>query len=326
MSIVSTDVSVKAADIDSLWILPLAVLPLKTPGLRKVRLMKSNHLEGVVEMFASDGAGSGHIRPLDLSETFADIDTGDTAMIEKLAALHSYDVYSLRISLREMGVDVTDSKHLTLSKSKQEELAVYMKPFTDRLIMQIYGDDGTASGETDIQALFRDADPNVARQKLKTISDTLNIDLQSVPQFLEDYGDIYLSIAYYRQNLISIAPVIMDFLEACYEISRHNQLSQNPEAMKVCKRLEAKTAKLRDVLSDRFAVFQQSTEAMWEDMNAERFGEFKQLVEDNHAALGGLLCTLSVKMNGWHKRFPERKSAGPHQWVDYMMTDTRQGY
>ena len=94
MSIVSTDVSVKAADIDSLWILPLAVLPLKTPGLRKVRLMKSNHLEGVVEMFASDGAGSGHIRPLDLSETFADIDTGDTAMIEKLAALHSYDVYT----------------------------------------------------------------------------------------------------------------------------------------------------------------------------------------------------------------------------------------
>ncbi|MBT6364180.1 MAG: hypothetical protein HOJ67_18430, partial [Rhodospirillaceae bacterium] len=65
---------------------------------------------------------------------------------------------------------------------------------------------------------------------------------------------------------------------------------------------------------------------MWEDMNAERFGEFKQLVEDNHAALGGLLCTLSVKMNGWHKRFPERKSAGPHQWVDYMMTDMRQGY
>jgi hypothetical protein len=39
--------------------------------------------------------------------------------------------------------------------------------------------------------------------------------------------------------------------------------------MKVVKRLEAKTAKLRDVLSDRFAVFQQNTMAMWEDMNAE---------------------------------------------------------
>ncbi len=117
MSIVGTELTVTAMDKDSIWVLPLSILPLKTPGLRKVRLIKNNHLEGVVEMFSSDGAGSGHIRPLDLRKTFADIDTGDTAMIERLAALHSYDVYSLRISLREMGVDVADSKQMTLSKS-----------------------------------------------------------------------------------------------------------------------------------------------------------------------------------------------------------------
>jgi hypothetical protein len=102
-----------------------------------------------------------------------------------------------------------------------------------------------------------------------TISQTLNIALQSVPQFLEDYGDIYLSTAYYRQILVEIPPVIMDFLEECFEISKHNQLKQNPKVMKVVKRLEAKTVKLRDVLLDRFAVFQQNTQATWEDMNAE---------------------------------------------------------
>jgi hypothetical protein len=130
-----------------------------------------------------------------------------------------------------MGINISDSKHLTLSKSKQSELAVSMKPFTDRLIMQIYGSDGDGGGggsTTDINALFRDAGPNVARQKLITISQTLNIDLQSVPQFLEDYGDIYLSIAYYRQILVAISPVIMDFLEGCFKISKHNQLKQNP--------------------------------------------------------------------------------------------------
>jgi hypothetical protein len=83
-----------------------------------------------------------------------------------------------------MGINISDSKHLTLSKSKQSELAVSMKPFTDRLIMQIYGSDGDGGGgggTTDINALFRDADPKVARQKLITISQTLNIDLQSIP-------------------------------------------------------------------------------------------------------------------------------------------------
>jgi len=157
MRIVGTEISVSAADKDSLWVLPLAILPPQTPGLLKVQLIKNNHLEGVVEMFTSSEAGSGHIRPIDLRETYTNIDPGNAAMIEKLAALHSYDVYSLRIFLREMGVDVTDSKHLNLSKSKQEELAVYMKPFTDRLIMQIYGDDGDGETETDINALFRDA-------------------------------------------------------------------------------------------------------------------------------------------------------------------------
>jgi hypothetical protein len=154
-------------------------------------------------------------------------------------------ILQLAHSLREMSINISDSTHLTLSKSKQSELAVYIKPFTDRLTMQICGsggDGGGGGGTTNINALFRDADPNVARQKLMTISQTLNIDLQSVPQFLEDYGDIYLSIAYYRQILVEISPVIMDFLEACFEISKHDQLKQNSGVMKVVKRLEAKTA------------------------------------------------------------------------------------
>lgn len=320
-----TDIVIRDSDRDSLSALPLAIIPLETPALRRVRLVKNNSLEGVVEMFEDSSAGSGHVHPKGLYEAIPSVTGLDSEVVNKLATLHSYDVYSLRISLRDAGIDVNDVSFLKLSAAKQGELSVYMKPFIQRLIMQIYGGDTEIGAATDITTLFHDPDVQVARQKLKNISDQLSIALQDVPEFLEDYGDVYLSIAYYRQCLDAIAPTIDDFVACMDDILKHNQLKQNPELIKVSKRLQAKVLKLQSVLDERFRIFAQSTQEMWQDMNADRFGEFRKLVEDNHAALGGLLCALSVKMNAWAAKFPSRHSAGPSRWADFVMTDMRQG-
>ncbi len=319
-------ITIRDTDRDSLSILPLSIIPLETKALQEFRLVKNNHLEGVVEMFDDHHAGKGHIHPKNLHNEFSAISGEDTALIEILAKLHSYDVYSLRIRLREMGIKVNDSEHLKLSNSIQQELSVYLQPFIKRLILQIYGDAGEMDETADLTALFKDPDVKVARQKLETISGNLNIQLQEVPIFLEEYGDIYLSISYYRQCLDLIDPAVGNFLYCSNKIKENTQLRQNVELFKVCNRLQRKVEKLRDVLSERFAVFEKTTEMMWRDMSAERFSEFKKLVEDNHAALGGLLCTLSVKMNDWDKKFPNTFSAGPARWADYMMMDIRQGF
>jgi len=320
-----SDIVIRDADRDSLSALPLAIIPLETPALQRVRLVKNNSLEGVVEMFEDASTGSGHVHPKSLYEAIPSVTGLDTEVVKKLASLHSYDVYSLRISLRDAGINVNDVSFLKLSSSKQEELSVYMRPFIQRLIVQIYGGGADVGSTTDITTLFHDPDVKVARQKLTTISSQLSIALQDVPGFLEDYGDVYLSIAYYRQCLDTIAPTIDDFVTAMNDILKHDQLKQNPDLIKVAKRLQAKVLKLQSVLDERFRIFSQSTQEMWQDMNADRFGEFRTLVEDNHAALGGLLCALSVKMNAWASKFPSRHSAGPNRWADFVMTDMRQG-
>lgn len=316
---------IKDADRGSLSALPLAIIPLETPALRRVRLVKNNCLEGVVEMFDDESTGSGHVHPNNLYEAIPSVSGLDSEVVKKLSTLHSYDVYSLRISLRNAGIDVNDVSFLKLSPSKQGELSIYMKPFIKRLVMQIYGGGVEISDDADITTLFHDPDVQVAKQKLKTISDQLSIALHEVPEFLEDYGDVYLSIAYYRQCLDTIAPIIDDFAAAMDDILKHNQLKQNPELIKVAKRLQAKVLKLQGVLDERFRIFAQSTQEMWQDMSADRFSEFRKLVEDNHAALGGLLCALSVKMNAWAGKFPSRHTAGPSRWADFVMTDMRQG-
>lgn len=60
-------------------------------------------------------------------------------MMIALSRLTSYDVFSLRIALREPGIEVNDLSALQLSDAKKAQLTVYMKNFTAPLIRQIFG-------------------------------------------------------------------------------------------------------------------------------------------------------------------------------------------
>ncbi len=321
------NVEMNDADIDSLSVLPLGALPVQTEGLRRVRLVKDSRLQSAIEVFSGHNIGSGLISPKILHDQFPALSADDYNIVRRVGELQSFDVYSIRICLRNMGIKVDNTEYLCLSEAKQQELQTYIRPFTDRLIHQVYGDGGAPEvGEvTDVSALFHDPDINAAREKLENIADSLSIPLTDVPKFLEDYGDIYLSVAYYRSCLDKVRPIVDDFLAATQEIQNHPQINQNVEMVKICVRLENKFKELVDVLLDRFDEFSRSTDEMWRNMSAEKFSTFKKLVEDNHTAMGSLLCTLSVKMNLWHARFPTRHAAGPNRKADFIMTDMRQG-
>ena len=49
------------ADKDSLYILPLSILPLVTKGLRDARLIKNVRMDAMVELFSGEATGSGQI-------------------------------------------------------------------------------------------------------------------------------------------------------------------------------------------------------------------------------------------------------------------------
>lgn len=45
-----------------------------------------------------------------------------------------------------------------------------------------------------------------------------------------------------------------------------------------------------------------------------------------HAAIGGSLCGLGVKMRSWHDRFPSHDVGGPLRRGEFIMTDLRPGF
>ena len=312
-------------DRDSLHTLPLSMIPLDTSGLRRARMIKNARYESVVELFKGEGTGSGQVRVDQLTNVFSELGEGDLAVLGKLSELPSYDIYSLRIMLREHEIPVNDYGELRLSGVKQRELDQYMGVFTRPLIAQVYGDDGSVQEFSDIIQLFRQPDITKARTQLNLLAQKLDLQIWDVPQFLQDYGETYMSVSYFRQCLDQVAPIVEGFRSALQELVQHPQMRQDREFVQTCGRVAQTVDRVSGVINNRFEVFDAAAGAMWIDVNAERFRKLKKLVVANHEILGGTLCGLTVCIDAWADKFPNENVGGPARRAEYVRNEIRQG-
>jgi len=316
-------------DRDALYALPLSLVPLETKPLRTARMIKNMRLESVVEVFHDDDMGSGQFYITELGHLFEWPETADypdRSLLMQLSLLPSYDVYSLRMSLRRAGVQINDINDLQLSQAKQEELNRYMTTFTRPLITRIYGGtDVQVDDFEDILRLFKYPDKGKAMESLRLMAEGLGIDVYEVPQFLEDYGDIFLSLSYYRQCLDTIEPLIENFITSMREIKDNWQLKQDRHLMKTCETVEATLNNLTAEISGRFENFDRSTSEMWNDISATRFRKVESLIKNYHVTTGGILCALWVKMDHWQRMFPKKDMGGPIKKAEFIMAEMRQG-
>ncbi|WP_240796817.1 hypothetical protein [Terasakiella sp. SH-1] len=316
-------------DMDSMYAVPLSILPLETTGLKRARMVKNVKLQSAIEIFADKETGSGQLDVEDLPGEFDwpdDKTHPDLIIMRKLSVLQSYDIYSLRITLREQGIPVNDDVSLKLSDDKQAELAGYMRSFTMPLIMQIYGsEDVSIQSFQDVVGLFKDPDVKKAREKLQQMAQKLDIDLMEVPKFLEDYGDIFLSLSYYRNNMDNIMPVVNEFLDSMEGIRSNWQLRNDPALMKTCTMVENTINETCASISGRFETFNKASKNMWKNLNAERFRQVKNMIESYHTVIGGILCGLTVKMMHWKRLFPDPNLGGPVRRSEFIMSEMKQG-
>lgn len=318
-----------AKDLDSLHALPLSIIPFESKVLARARIIKNSRLESVVELFSDQQSGSGQMKISDAAKELQDragASKRDIAILRKLARLPSYDIYTLRVMLREQDIPVNDFSQLKLSPEKSRELGGYMKEFTHPLIMEIYGsDEMNIQNFEDVLKLFRDPDVKTARQKLEQMAERLNIDIMEIPSFMEDYGDIFMSLAYYKRCLADITPVVDNFMYSLKEIRSNWELKGNLTLMQTCELLENTFIGLSAHLKKLFDDFDKSSQEFWNDVSAERFREVETLIESYHTTIGSVLCALSVKTMAWHNLFPSRSVGGPVKRSEFIMNEMRQG-
>ncbi len=306
------------------------MMPLENHALKQTKMVKNNHLESVIELFSERDTGKGHIHPDDLANFFTNVSSGDFDLIHTLAKLRSYDVYSLRITLRQNGIEIENYDDLKLSDEKQEELQIHMRPFMEQLVLNLFGpdnsDDGKSNTGDDWLSVFHHSDEGETRARLKNMAGKMDIPLHDVPRFIQEYGDVYMSVAYYRECLDNIRPTIWDFINSTTEILEHQQLSQNYSITSACTRMKSKVKKIEDALWQQFSLFGQSNVQMWKDMTAESFTAFRESVHRDHTKMGGMMCALAVKMNLWAEQFPTQDDRSPVRRADFILTDMGQGW
>jgi len=328
--------TVETQDIDTFHTMPISVssmpigiIPFENKALRNARLIKNSNLKTVVELFRNEASGSGQMSVEDAIKYVneeAEATSQDLVILRKLSHLSSYDVYSLRISLREKDIPVNDFSALQLSDEKKQELSGYMHNFTQPLLQKIYGTDDLEVKEfDDLINLFRNPDVKTAREKLNDMAKMLSIDIMEIPKFLEDYGDIFLSLAYYKQNLDELAPITRGFLDSLNEIRNNWELKNDANLISTCKILETTFIGLNAQLKLLFDKFDASANSFWDDISAARFQKLKSEIESYHTTIGGVLCALHVKMTAWHELFPNQDTGGPVKRAEFIMLHLRQG-
>jgi hypothetical protein len=320
---------IEDTDMDSMFILPLSILPIETKSIKSARLVKNAQLKSIVEVFRDEQTGSGQV-DVESLPAICGWPPGelhpDHVIIRQLALLPSYDVYSLRISLRQLHIAVNDHASLRLSQEKAEELSRYMIMFTRPLTKIIYGEDGIeVNSYEDLIKMFRDPDVAKARERLTNMAKTLSIEIMDVPIFLENYGDTFMSLSFFRYCLERLEPYFSACLESLSPIRQHFQLKQNGNLMKTCDTVEDVINSVTAKITGTLEAFEKRTHQMWDNISQEEFRAVKTMVERHHITIGAALCGLTVKMNAFAHAFPHSRAGGPIKRADFMMSDMIQG-
>ena len=314
-------------DRDSLHTLPISILPVKTAIFRRARMVKNSRLESVIEFFNGVGCGRGQLDVRGVAKFLALEQVPphpDVTLLQTVASLPSFDVYALRILLREKQITIADSSALMLSASKVASLSSYMARFTRPLVAEIFGHDTEGAEFSSILGLFRADSAEAVRERLATMASRLGIPIEAIPKFLEDYGDIFMSLSYYRQCLDQLLPQVQSFMDGITMVRSNRQLSQDYSLMKVVDMIEATINGQLSSITGKIESFERSTNDMWRDLTADKFKKIESLISHYHTSIGGALCALSVKMQAWTDQFPN-SSGGVGRRAAFIMSDMRQG-
>jgi hypothetical protein len=295
---------------DAMDTLPLSIIPLTTQSLKSARLVKNKQMETMVELHGDPLSGSLQIRPEDVGRTFPN-SKDDQAIITGLAALKSYDVYSLRTSLKQLGIEV-DARALELSSPMKEMLGQYALEFSRPLILNIFGtgSDYLNDPAGHLRKVLRDPDVARVQARLTLMAQTTGIPLAGVPEFLQTYSDLFLSVSYYRYSFERIGPDINRFWLWLADLRNHWEIKASPGALISCRTVEENLRFLCTSIRERQADFRVAFELFLGDMNSKSFERLRQQIAGNYTGLGAVLCGVVVKMRDCPT--PSRRTTAAH--------------
>ena len=315
-------------DRDSIHTLPLGTVPIKDQALRKARLIKNVRLETRIELYREAGMGSAQITVDEIPDFFsgeAENLSEDLAMLRKLETLKSFDCYSLRRGLRDAGIAVSSGEGLSLSSAKRRELFPFMRNLTRPLIRYIYG--GKNLDVNDTQALLElisNPDQRAVRSRLEGMADALDTSVADLANMLEDFGDVFMSLSYYRSYFVYVVPKLDMMIEWMREVSGNAMLRNDTRMQQSFKSIEQVLSFLSKNVTRRFNQFDKNIIIDWDKVTIGSFNQVRKLIVTHHDSMAQVLCGLTVKVYEWENAFPNR-GGSPDRRADFLLAEIKPG-
>jgi hypothetical protein len=79
-------------------------------------------------------------------------------------------------------------------------------------------------------------------------------------------------------------------------------------------------AEISKSITGRFAYFDKHSSEFCEDISAESFRSFRDMITAHHVSVSAVLCGLVVKMVLWKERFPGA-AGGPSKRLDFLRAE-----
>jgi hypothetical protein len=316
---------------DSLHMMALATVPIETPGLRRANLVKNARLEAVVELYKGKGIGSGQITIQSLDSAFPSDKLNleiDRPLMEKLVGLPSFDIYTLRAALRSLKIPVENVEGLTLSPRKRAQLNEYMRGFTKPLLERVYGPwyakIFAQLSTKEIVAKFDAGDSTAPIARLRLLAADLGVSLEDLPDTLEQFGDVYLSFAYFKSAFDSLQTDCERLIEWMDDITQSFAIKRNADLKSLVSTTKVQVAETLYSVRARLELFDQNCSALWANVTPDNFRLAQELIVASHISIGGTLCGLAVKVKAWKERFPDA-NGGAAARAEFIRMDMAPG-
>jgi hypothetical protein len=198
----------------------------------------------------------------------------------------------------------------------------HMSAFTRPLVAKIYGgSDVQASSFTDVLKLFTDPNADEARQNLRNLAKSLEIELIQIPKFLEDYADVFLSLSFYKKCHDDKAEDLSEFLDDLECLAHSPQMNGHAATTQTIDQIACHIRDLYAEVANVLEIFRIRTEDMWEDISAERYQKMSAMIVEHQENIGAILCAIIVKLDAWQQSKSTSAGASVSEKIGFITRD-----
>tara|TARA_Y100000588_G_scaffold359279_1_gene418176 strand:- start:1386 stop:2408 length:1023 start_codon:yes stop_codon:yes gene_type:complete len=312
---------------DSIYSISLSAFGIGHPVLKSAKLVKNTGLETVLDFGETELKDIGMIGPRELLLHFdqEEIPAEDMNVVSTLAGLPSLDCYTIKRALAPLKIKVEDDSIFSLSPEMKSSLFPLMSRITRPLIQYLYADERFGVSDTEaLLSLIRDTEPLKVRDRLDVIAANLSVSLTDLPTYLEEFGELFLSVSFFESIFMEFAPKTDQLLAWAEDGIQNSNLRNDPSAQSQFAQIDRRLRYVKTNLQERFKHLSKITQIDWEELSSTDFKEIQREILAQQANLGVGLCGLVVKATEWENQFP---SAGgsPQQCLEFLSQDLNLG-